>query len=684
MTIKASISHSFRNKDILPGKGKSPMSESFIAIDISVYDLSQHILNGNAWAVGVYKGNHRKSETFQSSQILALDLDENVSIETAIARPDIAQYAALVHSTPGHTENKAKTRVVFILDRPIADGEKWEKAARGMLYWFTALRPDEKCKDRARFFYGSNVNADNAVRFPDHRLPIEVVASWVKAWEAGEAETVRQLQEAPPAPAPKTETTQDQRQRHADAVYTKIMDQLLRATEPGRNDALNKTAYFLFGCAKGAWPGIDATRVRLDLERTGLQIGLTQKEVTATLKSAENAALPVTQTITDKAPRLEDIKPGDKEALAKFQAATIGELNSTLKSLAIASKDTTIQREQIQAIAHNAENAIGQMLALGGHTETVNAVSAAKEVKVLLQERMDNPRMVLGLRSGVDLLDVGVGGFEDGASYTFLGSTGTGKTQLAAGIGLHFARQSPGLVITCENNAIQFHLRMVAHEAGIPFSCLARGGMIEEVMSSAGGFRKFTPDERGKINEAQYSVLRSVSDTHIYPNAAPTPTVIRAICRQHRATLNWIILDSLNNITLPYSATDYERVTSAALLCEELAIEFGVPVISTCQGGRNTKGRADKELKVHDAKGSGAVEEKASGLITIYNHWYHVKQGDVTEGDNDENTYPKGTVRMNVRKLRNGITGTRFNVGYKGGIGMFNYVPEKKRPTIDL
>lgn len=677
MTIQVSLSEAFINKDFVNGYGESAYATSFMAQTVSVPDFIKHILDGKAWAVGTYQGNHRTKHKFIQSQILALDFDAdaNLSVSDAIQYADIGDYAALVHPSPTSSLQTPKTRVVFILDRPIPDKAKWNKAALAMLDHFQDLKPDTSCKDCSRFFFGSTNHTAPYYDKPEQRLSLEVVAQWVKRSEQTRQEEEKQLQEAPGKPA--SNVGHDERSRHAQAVYNKLLERLATCTEGERNDTLNRTAFFLFGCVRGAWPGIDAMRAKMDLTRIGRMIGLAENEVEKTIHSAETSAIPIEQEIkqTDKGfiiPDLSKWEPGNADDVIKFQSATMGELNTTLRALAIAAKSQTIGHDQLTAMADHAYAAIDKLMIQAGHVQPVSATSAIRVSAQLVNERMNKPGMVIGLQSGIQSLDYGLGGFASGSSYTFLAETGVGKTALAVSLMAAFAQQTPGLIISCENDEIILGVRLQAYFSHIPFSCLLHGGTFQTIQGTVKGFNPFDASERDTIRTAQSRALQITENSLIEHHPAPTPMMIRTIARNNAGKIGWIILDSLNNISLPYQSTEYERVSQAALLCEELALTFKISVISTVQGGRNTKGRADKRLQIHDARGSGLVEEKASGLITMYNHWYLVNQEIIEEKPGDDVAYPVDTVRMHVRKLRAGIAGQKFNVKYLGGCGFYN------------
>lgn len=99
---------------------------------------------------------YRKAEQFLAGNHLALDfdtMDERSTFESLSQNPFIAKYASFLYTTPSHTEEKPRCRVVFVLDRPVLDGSKFALLAESLVYRFGLA--DTKCRDCCRIFYGS-------------------------------------------------------------------------------------------------------------------------------------------------------------------------------------------------------------------------------------------------------------------------------------------------------------------------------------------------------------------------------------------------------------------------------------------------------------------------------------------------------------------------------------------------
>lgn len=127
---------SFQNVEIEPGKLLALIQQGY------AYTPQHH--------------NYRHSKNFAAGQHIALDMDtgdSQSSIAVLLQNEFIAKHATFIHTTPSHTESNPKARVVFVLDRPITNKEKYALLAESLVDRFGTA--DKACKDAARFFYGA-------------------------------------------------------------------------------------------------------------------------------------------------------------------------------------------------------------------------------------------------------------------------------------------------------------------------------------------------------------------------------------------------------------------------------------------------------------------------------------------------------------------------------------------------
>ena len=127
---------------------------SFSNVDIEPSKLMSLIQQGYAYTA--QHDNYRHSKNFIQGQHIALDFDtqdDRSSFDHLLQKDFIRRYAAFLHTTPSHTEDKPKARVVLILDKPIKDAVKYAELMTALVNRFDLS--DKACKDAARFFYGA-------------------------------------------------------------------------------------------------------------------------------------------------------------------------------------------------------------------------------------------------------------------------------------------------------------------------------------------------------------------------------------------------------------------------------------------------------------------------------------------------------------------------------------------------
>lgn len=135
--------------------------------ETTIENLAKHINNGYPFTVQ-HQGI-RKEENFIRSNILTVDIDQGMTLETALADPFIKENAALLYTTPSHTSEANRFRIVFVLDRMITEASEMRSAYTGIIRKFGG---DKACKDACRLFYGSKGSNPIIIgkSLPNHEL----------------------------------------------------------------------------------------------------------------------------------------------------------------------------------------------------------------------------------------------------------------------------------------------------------------------------------------------------------------------------------------------------------------------------------------------------------------------------------------------------------------------------------
>lgn len=127
---------------------------TFTNVEIFPTDLLEKITSGYAYTT--QHDRYRHSDFFICGQHLALDFDTEdyrSTFEYLLKNDFILDYATFLHTTPSHTAENPRCRVVFLLDKAIYDKDEYAELAVSLVEYFKGV--DRKCKDPGRFFYGA-------------------------------------------------------------------------------------------------------------------------------------------------------------------------------------------------------------------------------------------------------------------------------------------------------------------------------------------------------------------------------------------------------------------------------------------------------------------------------------------------------------------------------------------------
>lgn len=155
-------------------------TNSFVNRELELLEIANAIYTGHAYCPW-QRSVGRSSENFLCAQHIAIDMDtkdERSAIATLSQHPFVRMYGALIHTSPSHTPELPKARVIFFLDRYIESALGYTAAVEFMMAQFDD--PDPVCKDPSRFFYGAN-NCD--IWFQEGELPIAHLRRYFKQWE---------------------------------------------------------------------------------------------------------------------------------------------------------------------------------------------------------------------------------------------------------------------------------------------------------------------------------------------------------------------------------------------------------------------------------------------------------------------------------------------------------------------
>lgn len=164
---------------------------SFQNMDIEPIEAANLIYLGHPFTTW-HKNNWRDSKNYILGQAIGLDFDtedENSTIPHLLKDKFVQKFGGLIYTTPSHTTELPRARVVFFLDTPIQQPANYSLAAAALLWLFGTA--DRQCKDAARFFYGST-NCE--LEFLNNELPLFKIKSLIQQYQATGQTTKRKYE----------------------------------------------------------------------------------------------------------------------------------------------------------------------------------------------------------------------------------------------------------------------------------------------------------------------------------------------------------------------------------------------------------------------------------------------------------------------------------------------------------
>jgi hypothetical protein len=159
MGYKISVSNIALSGKIPAGdKRWGTFNDSFQNLELEPIDIANAIYTGRS--ITTWHTGRRSLENFVLGQHIAVDMDSGDSRSTfdGLMQNDFVQmYASMIYTTPSHTPQAPRSRILFLLDNTIEDKDAYQQAAKFICSLFDGC--DTACTDASRFFYGS-LNCD--------------------------------------------------------------------------------------------------------------------------------------------------------------------------------------------------------------------------------------------------------------------------------------------------------------------------------------------------------------------------------------------------------------------------------------------------------------------------------------------------------------------------------------------
>jgi hypothetical protein len=149
--LKVAVNRQIINK-IPKGDKKlfSVFTKGFENIETTLVGLASLVNEGHPFCA--QHMDKRKNENFICSDVLAVDIDDGMTLSEALESAFAQQYGGFIYPTVSHTQEHPRLRFVFELEQTITSADKMTAAQQGLIRVFNG---DESCKDACRAFYGS-------------------------------------------------------------------------------------------------------------------------------------------------------------------------------------------------------------------------------------------------------------------------------------------------------------------------------------------------------------------------------------------------------------------------------------------------------------------------------------------------------------------------------------------------
>ena len=235
--ISVMLNRTIKGK-VPPGYSWARYHTGFVQETMSPYALAANVYRGWAFCP-VYNGT-RKQVNFSEAWHIAFDCDESALADVR-ALPWVDDFSSFGYTTPSHTDDAPRCRVVFVFDQPITDGDHYRQLYFALAWRFQVdgIETDPSCKDLLRVYFGS----PRCAVWPNWSvLPGPAQAEFIRQWRLAvppevkpQAHTVRA---APPDSLPAGLLQNKARE---------LLDNLRQCPDGEKHYTLRKIAYTFGG-----------------------------------------------------------------------------------------------------------------------------------------------------------------------------------------------------------------------------------------------------------------------------------------------------------------------------------------------------------------------------------------------------------------------------------------------------
>ncbi len=287
----------------------------------------------------------------------------------------------------------------------------------------------------------------------------------------------------------------------------------------------------------------------------------------------------------------------------------------------------------IEQILDKAETNIFELTTNKRKTFFESMGSLVNQTFTHIQELLDNPDPISGLRTGFKELDIMTAGLQPGSLNILAARPSMGKTAMALNMAQHVALREGKTVgvFSLEMSGVQLVTRMLCSEARVDMSRVANGQLSER------DFQRLA-NTAGEMTEAK-----------IFIDDKSSLTIMELRSRARRLMsendLGLIIIDYLQ-LMEGSSDNRQQEISNISRGLKALARELEIPVLVLSQLSRAVESRPNKRPMLSDLRESGAIEQDADLVMFVYRDEYYDPQSE-----------KQGIAEIIIGKQRNGPVG---------------------------
>jgi replicative DNA helicase len=353
--------------------------------------------------------------------------------------------------------------------------------------------------------------------------------------------------------------------------------------------------------------------------------------------------------------------------------------------------------EEVAPLAQieRAETELYKVAEEGGADGRAKSFSEAASQAVQMAEKaLNSGGHLSGLTTGLDVLNIKIGGLQNSDLLIVAGRPGMGKSALGTNMAFAAAQRflrdaedgieaaksagAPVVIFSLEMSADQLATRILAERSGISSESLRTGRISQQ------DFRQLA-----RAAAELQSLPLYIDDTPGLTIAA-LRTRARRLKRQKNVGL--VVVDYLQLLQGTGRSSNDNRVNEISEISrglKQLAKELDVPVVALSQLSRAVEQREDKRPQLSDLRESGSIEQDADMVLFIYREDYYLAN---KQPPDDHADFPKwkedmerayGTAEVIVAKQRHGSTG-KVRLKFEARITRFSdtaddqYLPETR------